>query len=855
MTSPARRLSAILSVAVVLSIAPALFPAGQAAPERKPAAAAAPVAPRSLAAHLVGHAHIDLSWLWRWEETVADIATFTFRGTLAQMDKLPGLTFAQSQAAIYEAVEKDYPDLFKQIARKVKEGTWVPVGGMWVEPDLNMPGGESLARQLLYGKRYFLDKFGVDVKVGWNPDSFGHNWQLPQILRRAGIDSYVFERCPPGPDPTHFFWWEGLDGSRVLGYVPPGWYLADLRDGTRKILEGARKNTDVRDFMLLYGAGDHGGGPRDTDITAIRKYRDDPKEPRLVFDVPEAYFKKIMQKAADFPVVKRELNFTFPACYTTQAETKKNNRQLESLLLAAENFSSIAVTSGYRDYYPERDLDEAWKVVLRNQFHDILDGSSIGPVYDEVAEFYGQARKRGERALDFSLETISNMIDTRGEGFPVVVYNPLFWERTEPAFAEISVPPDAKSARAFDGTVRMTDGEGKDVAVQILEKRAEGSDTVFRVVFVAEAVPSLGYKLYRVIPSRKAWAGENPLKATARGLENEFLEVGLDPKTGWVKSLFDKAAGREVLAGPANVLEAITDEPASMSAWELGLKDTAGRAGEGGATIEVVERGPVRAVVRVKSRFRDSVFEQDLTLYSGLPRLDCRLRLDWRERNIMIKAAFPLDLKTPTARFEIPYGSIARPADGTEVPALRWVDVAEESGDYGVSLLNDSKYGFDVKGGVMRLSVIHGATSPDPEADRGKHELLYSLLPHRGDWKAAETTRRGLELNSPLIVRVPLVHGGTLPKVHSFVRVGPGNVVLSALKKEMGYAERRLVLRLYEIHGEKTEAKIEFPWPVVAEETDLIERPAGKPLGSGAAISVSLAPYEIKTIRVARKEG
>jgi alpha-mannosidase len=852
MMSPARRTAVIVTVLVVFVTAPAFFAAGQTVPVRQPAAAA-PVPPRSLAAHLVGHAHIDLSWLWRWEETVADIATFTFKGTLAQMDKLPGLTFAQSQAAIYEAMEKDYPDLFQRIARKVKEGTWVPVGGMWVEPDLNMPDGESLARQLLYGKRYFLDKFGVDVKVGWNPDSFGHNWQLPQILRKAGIESYVFGRCAPGPDPTHIFWWEGMDGSRVLGYVPPGWYNVDLGEGTRKILEGARKNADVRDFMLLYGAGDHGGGPRDADIVAIKKYRNDPQEPRLEFDVPEAYFKRIIEKAADFPVVKRELNFTFPACYTTQAETKKNNRQLESLLLAAENFSAVAVTSGYRDYYPERDLDEAWKIVLRNQFHDILDGSSIGPVYDEVAEFYGQARKRGERALDFSLETISNTIDTNGEGFPIVVYNPLFWERTEPAFTEVVVPPDAKTARAWDGTVRMTDGEGKDIAVQVLEKRVEGGATVFRVVFIAEGVPSLGYKLYRIIPTKKAWAGPEVVRAGARELENEFLKVRLDPKTGWVESLYDKGSGREVLAGAANVLEAIADEPASMSAWELGLKDTVGRAGEDGATVELVERGPVRVVLRVKSRFHDSTFEQDLTLYRGVPRLDCRIRLDWQERNIMIKAAFPLDLKTPAARFEIPYGSIGRPADGTEVPALRWVDVSEESGEYGVSLLNDSKYGFDVKGGVMRLSVIHGTTAPDPEADRGKHELLYSILPHRGDWKTAETTRRGMELGRPLITRVPLVHGGTLPKVHSFVRVGPGNVILSALKKEMGYAERGLVLRLYEIHGEKTEAKLEFPWPVSAEETDLIERPSGKPLGSGAAISVPLAPYEIKTIRITRK--
>jgi len=846
----------ILAISIALAAASPINAAGQTAPGKKPtaAAASAPVPPRELTAHLIGHAHIDLSWLWRWEETVSDIARYTFKGTLAQMDKMPGLTFAQSQAAIYEAIEKDQPEIFAEIARKIKDGTWVPVGGMWVEPDANMPDGEALARQLLYGKRYFIDKFGVDVKVGWNPDTFGHSWQMPQILRKAGIDSYVFGRCAPGPDPTHFFWWEGLDGSRVLGYVPAGWYNVSLQDGTRQILEAARKNTDIKDFMILYGAGDHGGGPRDVDLAAIRKFREDPNEPRLIFDLPETYLKGIADSnAAALPVVNRELNFTFPACYTTQTATKKANRQLESLLLTAEKFSAIAATSGYRDYYPERDIDEAWKIVLRNQFHDILDGSSIGPVYDEVAGFYRQARARGERALDFSLETISNAIDTRGEGFPVVVYNPLFWERTEPAFADVVVPPDMKTAKPWAGTLRMTDSEGRDIPVQVLEKRAQGDNTLFRVVFMAADVPSLGYKLYRLIQAEAGWSEPEGVRAAASELENDFLKVRLDSKTGWIESLYDKAAGREVLAGPGNVLEAITDEPKEMSAWELGLKGIAGKAGEGGAILELVERGPVRAVIRVKSRFRDSTFEQDLTLYAGLPRLDCRMRLDWRERNIMIKAAFPLAVKAPEARFEIPYGSIARPADGTEVPALRWIDVAAPSGEYGAALLNDSKYGFDVKGGVMRMSVVHGATYPDPEADRGRQELLYSILPHSGDWKSAGVTRKGLELGNPLIARVPLVHGGTLPKAHSFIKAGPANVILSAVKKEMGYAEWGLILRLYETHGEKTEAKIDLPWKVEASECDLIERPTGKAIGSGTSITVPLAPYEIKTIRVVRK--
>ena len=417
----------------------------------------------------------------------------------------------------------------------------------------------------------------------------------------------------------------------------------------------------------------------------------------------------------------------------------------------------------------------------------------------------------------------------------------------------MAVPPDAKTSKPWAGAVRLTDGDGKDVPVQVLEKRAQGESMIFRVIFMAEGVPSLGYKLYRLVPSPTEWTGATSIAAGANEIENDFLKVRLDPKTGWIVSLYDKTAGREVLAGPGNVLEAIVDEPKEMSAWELGFKGLAGKAGEDGAILELVEKGPVRAIIRVRSRFRDSTFEQDLTLYAGLPRLDCRMRLDWQERNIMIKAAFPLDVQSPAARFEIPYGSIARPADGTEVPALRWIDVSDGSGRYGLALLSDSKYGFDVKGGVMRMSVIHGATYPDPEADRGRQELLYAIVPHRGDWKAAGVTRRGFELNNPLITRVPMVHAGALPKVHSFIKVSPANVVLSALKKEMGYAEPGLILRLYEIQGEKTEAKIDLPWDVEAQEVDLIERPAGKTIGSGPSVTVPLAPYEIKTIRVVRK--
>ncbi len=830
--SPCRRLSVCIAV---LAFLPAALAPGQASGQ--------PAAPRpsDLTARLVGHAHIDLSWLWRWEESVLDVALQTFRGTLAQMDKMPGLTFAQSQPAVYEAVAKADPALFAAIKERIRQGTWIPVGGMWAEPDLNMPDGESLARQLLFGKRYFLDSFGVDVKVGWNPDSFGHSWQLPQILAKAGISYYVFGRC--APDATPAFWWQGRDATKVLCYVPQGWYNVSLKDGIRSTLLQAAGQGPLRDFMILYGAGDHGGGPRDSDLEAIRALRRDPEHPRLEFATPEAFFKIVEAAGPRLPVVSRELNFTFPACYTTQAETKRANREMESLLTTAEKFSTLAAAGGYRDYYPERDIEEAWKIVLRNQFHDILDGSSIGPVYDEALAFYAQARERGRRALDFSLETISAAIDTRGEGQPLVIYNPLTWLRSDVVTAGLPFP--------VEGPLRVVDAGGAEVPSQIVKEIDGQGRTASRLLFVAEDVPSLGYKLYRV--ERRAPAKPSrPVAVKAAGLENEFFRLAVDARTGRLTSLFDKTSGREVLRSPA-YLRAVADEPENMSAWELGLKQTLAAIGEGGSKVEVIEAGPVRGVLRIRSSFRGSSFVQEIALVRGVPRVDIRVGGDWQERNVMIKAAFPLALDASSAEFEIPYGTITRPADGTEAPALRWIDVGDKSGAYGVGILNDGKYGFDVRGSEAAVSLWHGATYPDPEADRGAQQARLALYPHKGDWKAGGTLRRGHEFNAPLLAHAPMAHAGALPAETSFVQAGPANVVLAALKKETGYYERGWIVRLYEAEGRETEARLDLPWEAIATEVDLIERPLGGPLGEGKALTIPLKPYEIKTVRLLRK--
>jgi alpha-mannosidase len=600
--------------------------------------------------------------------------------------------------------------------------------------------------------------------------------------------------------------------------------------------------------MILYGEGDHGGGPRDADVDAVRKLGPDKSQPKMLFATPEAYFKILEKRAADLPAFAGELNFTFPACYTTQVETKKNNRRAEALLVTAEKFSALAVASGFRDYYPERDIDEAWKVVLRNQFHDILDGSSIGPVYEDVGGFYQGAMDRGRRALDFSLETITDQIDTRGEGLPFVIYNPLAWERTEPVIIDI---PSVEERRSFI----ITDPDGFEVPCQALPSPPDRAEDSTRVVFIAKNVPALGYAVYRAVPSDKTPTSVSGVKANAATLENEFFKVVLDPNTGWVRSVFDKNAEREILAGPANILQAIVDEPPNMSAWELGLKDQFSNIGETGARVETVESGPVRAVVRVGSPFRRSSFSSEIILYAGIPRVDFRLRLNWQERNLMIKAAFPLAVRANAAEFEIPYGSVTRPANGKEAPALRWIDVDDASGDYGVGLLNDSRYGFDVRANVARISIIHGATNPDPEADRGPHETMYALFPHGGTWKDAAIDRRGYEFNNSLLPRLAMAHPGKLGPRHSFLSVEPSNIVLSAVKKEAGYDKRGVIFRLYETQGRATEARVVLPWAVSASETDLIERPL-KPIAvEGNVLTVKLEPYEIKTVRVSPKAG
>jgi alpha-mannosidase len=817
----------------------------------------------------VGNSHIDMAWLWPWTETV-EVVRNTFQSALNLMREYPDFKFTMSSARTYEWMEEKYPDLFKEIKQRVQEGRWEVVGGMWVEPDLNMPAGESLVRQILVGKRYFQKTFGVDVKIGWNPDSFGYNWQLPQIYKKSGMDYFVTQKLLWAHEFTTFpyklFWWQAPDGSRLLTYFPHD-YAADI-DGEKMATDlsiwapsmyGA-KLTDTPEMMHLYGVGDHGGGPTRTMLdNATSLTSPDVVYPRFEFGTAKGFFEDLEKKLPDMqvPAWNDELYFQYHrGVFTTQAETKRRIRRSEELLLNAEIYSSLA--SLYGRAYPQEEFGLAWKNLLFDHFHDIMPGSGIAVNYLEAKRNLDDVGRAGSEVMDGALKEISAHINTRGEGVPVVVFNSLSWPRVEVIEIEAQLPASAQHVEVFDSA-------GKPVESQLV---AIEPDTHRVDLLVLSHTPAIGYATYFVRGAAKQAPHHSTVKASAGALENEFIRVKIDPETGCMTSLFDKRSQTEALALSetdsgghkdsicGNLLQAFNDKPKRWDAWNIDADfekqhwdlDKADQ-------VELIENGPLRAVIRVKNHFQNSNFVRDITLYAGVPRVDVKMHADWHEKHILLKVAFPLSAHNEKATFEIPYGSVERPTTRRtpaeqaefEVPAQRWADISDAT--HGFSLLNDCKYGNDAKGNVLRLSLLRSPEWPDPHADEGPHDFTYSLYPHGGTWREAQTIRRGYELNDKLISMQTERHQGSLPAEHSFVQIGPDNVVLTAFKKAED--ENSLILRFYEWEGRESDVTLQLPGRAQsAEETDLMERPIGNLSMHAGAVTVRTKPYEIKTIKV-----
>ncbi len=816
---------------------------------------------------LVGNSHIDMAWLWPWTETV-EVVRDTFTTALQLMREYPGFTYAQSSVQDYDWLREKYPAEFREIQQRVKEGRWELVGGMWIEPDLNMPDGESLVRQLLVGTRFFKKYFDKDTTIGWNPDSFGYSWQLPQIYKRSGFDTFVTQKMSWNETtafPYKLFWWESPDGSRVLTYFPHGYSGGINPVSLSQDVADYSAQTKFPEIMHLYGVGDHGGGPtRQMLDEAMKMESPSATYPKTVFSTARQFFddveKSIQQKSLAPPVWKDELYLQYHrGCYTTQSETKRLIRYNEELLQNTEKFASMAYLSAGRPY-DNVAFEDIWKRVLFDHFHDIMPGSGIGINYLDAERNLTDASLRSQKILDSALAGLSADIDTGTAGIPVVVYNPLSWERTAPVTIEINAPDAGEH-------LEVGDARGA-VPSQIVARNGRQAT----IEAIAKNVPAMGYKLLYVVPARGNVAARpvvTALKVNGTDIENEYLHMKIDPKTGCVTSLVNKAGGKEAVApgGCGNLLQAFKDVPRTQDAWEIRFDQDEWDLKQP-KEVKVVENGPERVVVRISHTFKaptrtegpDSTIQQDVTVYAGVPRVDVKTQVNWHEEHVLLKAAFPVNVEATRATFEIPYGTIERPTTRNtpeekamfEVPAIRWGDISNAT--QGFSLLNASKYGYDAVGSLLRLSLLRSPQMPAPDnhiADQGFHEFTYALYAHAGDWKAGNTMRQGYELNYPLIGYVTQAHSGIQPAQQSWVQVYPGNVILTAIKKAED--DGGIVFRFYEFEGKSAQVKLQLPQKAVrAVETNLMEKHAAAIALSpdGRSITVPTKPYEIKTVEV-----
>lgn len=782
--------------------------------------------------HLIGNAHIDPVWLWRWQEGYAEIKA-TFRSALDRMNEFPDFIFTCACASYYQWVEENAPDMFEEIKERVREGRWSIVGGWWIQPDCNMPSGESFARHSLYSQGYFRKKFGKMSKVGYNVDSFGHNGMLPQILKKSGMDYYVFMR--PGPHekelPGDVFWWESEDGSRVLTFRIPfsygQWYGNTSGDHTEDKLLTVLKMAEERniDLMNFYGVGNHGGGPTIANLEVIGRLQEQMGGGKLILSYPGKYFENILDKGLDLPVVKDDLQHHASGCYSTFSEIKANNRKAEHRLLTAEKFAVMAnQLAGLA--YPGDRIQRAWEKVMFNQFHDILCGCSIKEAYQDARESHGEALNIGAEILNSAVQKISWAIDTMGkdpksrnkekdwylwehkdQGVPLVVFNPLSWKVKAP----VQINKQIKG---------VTDDQGVPLEIQTVRGPQTNRDDKWNTMFIAD-IPPFGYRLYWVYIDKEFNTGEpqEQLHSEAGVLENGSIRLELDTRTGYIKRLYDKVNKVEVLSGAGAVPVVI--DISHCDTWAHGVfefRDEVARFAD--AEMVLAESGPIRSKLRVTSRHNQSVLIQDFILYKHKPDIEVQVKLDWREKHKLLKLSFPVNVQNPEATYEIPYGYIQRPVNGEEEPGQQWMDVTgmNGAGQYGLSLLNDCKYSFDIKENDMRLTVVNSSMFAEHFGERdgfcefmeqGIHEFKYSIVPHAGSWRDAGVVKKAYELNvQPVYVMETYHHGPLKPSVDG-IHIEADNILATAFKKSedgTGY-----ILRCYETSGRETETSFYIP--------------------------------------------
>jgi len=768
---------------------------------------------------LTGNSHIDAAWLWRWRETI-DVIRHTWGSALKLSYIFPGYVFAASSAAYFDAMQRLYPAFEDSLRQATADGRWAPVGGWWVEADQNIPSGESLVRQGLYGQRYFQRQFGHRSKVAWTPDTFGYMWTIPQILKLEEFDYFVTQKVRWN-DSTKFpydaFYWEGRDGTTIFTYIPYG-YDHDLSPGklVPQRIEDRSKTYGGHDQLVLYGVGDHGGGPTIGMLHRAENLRRVPTFPVMQDATPFHALRHIEHEATTqpFPVWNDELYLEYHrGTYTSHAMMKRRNRRSEAMLQTAEALATVDTAA-----YPRDRLEGAWRRVLFNQFHDLLPGSGIDSIYMDAAKTYDTAWAMIDTVTHTAFADLRARMDTKGK-HAVVVFNALGWTRS----GRVAVP--------------------------------DGGDTTWITV---DSVPALGAIVVH-LPHDSMSADERALPAPTAGpnwIENAFLRVEIDTTTGEITRLYDKTAGREALApgGRGNVLQVHTDEPQEWDAWNIG---TTGPVYEVTDVRHVATHADSRAAsIDLTRHWGASTFHQVLALRRAERYLDVANDVDWHERQKLLKVAFTLGVTADSATYEIPYGTIGRSGNPQtkrerakfEVPGQRWADVSEP--DFGVTILDDSKYGWDYHGDVLRLSLLKAPIWPDSTADRGMQHFRFAVLPHTGDWRSVASDRRGAEYNVPLLAARAPSHGGSLGRSVSFAAASPGDVQLAWIKRDEDHT-RTWVLRLVEWHGVSTTARVTLACtPTSIRHANLLEDPGALIIPDGRGFNLPLRPYEIATVLV-----
>lgn len=802
--------------------------------------------------HFVGNAHLDPVWLWRWPQGAAEIKA-TFLSALERMEETPGFIFTAGAVSYYEWVMENEPELFRRIEQRVAEGRWVPVGGWWVQPDCNLPSGESFARHSLLGQRFLKAHLGHPAKVGYNVDSFGHNAGLPQILNQSGMKYYVMMR--PGEHEKHLptvFWWEGPDGSRVLTHRIMGEYCS-RPDGSDLMAKRDQYRAESQrlelPLMVFYGVGNHGGGPTAAALARLTEMmRNDTS---LIFSDPERYFRQLEQQMGDkIPVIRGDLQHHASGCYSTDSPGKEANRRAEAELTDAEKMMSVAHQLLQLPYQGQ-EMTRAWKSLLFNQFHDIMGGCSIRPALMEAHDELGEARAVARRNLNRALQRIAFHIDTWGGrkgtlskafdaalweteagGAPLVVFNTLPWTVTGPV-------------QVYGMTTRVEDETGLSQPTQMVRaaRTLPGDGTNKHDTLFMATVPPMGYRIYRASRHLPAPAAEGP-KALACGdgvIENEFFRVRADAASGAITEIWDKALGRNILAAP---IRCLVIENQEADTWAHGLftfREARGAFADG--SVQLTETGPLRATMRLTSQYGASRLRLEVSLYPGQRRIALAARLLWLEEYAMAKLTVPLHLEAVQASWEQAYTVCQKQADGREVPAQCWGDVTGILPDgtiYGLALANDGRYSYEAMDGELRLTLARSAAYADHAGpgsrdgfnecmDLGEHRVGMLLLPHQGPWQQADIDRAAQELAHPLAMLAETYHGGELPERGSFAHVEGDGIRLTALKQAEdgdGY-----IVRLWESRGKPASGQVALDF-------------------LNAAFPVKMGPYQIASFRV-----